>query len=467
MRNLIQFLVGLSCLLAWASPKAHAQLFETDTLLYQGSSEQYINLVVMGDGFTASQIPNFNAQASSLINYLFNTVPFSHYKKYFNVFTIQVVSDESGIKHPGTAFDCTGLPVSNPTNYFSTTFDYAGIHRLLAPDNSVQVLEVISSHFPDFDQGIILANSTEYGGSGGSISVTSLNSASREIMIHELGHSFGLLADEYWAGMQYAHECANMTANNNPATIRWKPWLTSGTGISINQFTGFNWYKPTELACKMELLNTPFCAVCKEALIERIHSLVWPVRAFSPDTTATLQLNSDQVLKLDLIKPSPNTLKTTWKLDGQLVSLNNDSIKLLHTQLGNGLHTVVADVIDTTSLVRTSGHVTAHIQRVVWTINRLATGIAIEQTATNSLDLQIYPNPGRDRLTIRCAHTTSRNPYIMIYTTDGKKVAKIDLKPVPGTEEHFSMETHTIAAGLYRVHLVDGAFHHLVTWNKE
>lgn len=442
-------------------------MFEMDTLLYQGNSNDFINLVIMGDGFTASQIPSFNAQAIVFKDYFLGMKPFLYYNNYFNIFTIKVISAETGIKHPNTASDCTNLPISNPNNYFGTTFDFGGIHRLPVPLLEDKVAQVLADHFPDYDQAIIMANSPEYGGSGGPVSVTTLNSASKEISIHELGHSFGQLADEYWSGIQFAHECANMTADNNPATIRWKPWLTSGTGIGINQFTGFNWFKPTNNTCKMQLLNVPFCAVCEEAIIERIHSLVLPIRTFSPDASALVQLTNSQTFKLDLIKPIPNTLKTFWRLNSQPFALNQDSVKLVSGLLNSGVYTLQVDVTDTTAQVRTPSHGSVHFQSILWTISNTNTGIQIQKAEGQKMELLVFPNPGREEVSIQYTATQFENPSLFLYSADGKLLKQAEMKTRGENANSTAFKTRDLPAGIYRFDVVNGPFRHSVNWVKE
>src|SRR5262245_10292575 len=76
-----------------------------DTFIKSGPLSKRINLVFMGDGFTSNQMLQFVSNASSLTNYLFNSVPFSNYKNYFNVFFIKTPSPQSGVSHAGTATD--------------------------------------------------------------------------------------------------------------------------------------------------------------------------------------------------------------------------------------------------------------------------------------------------------------------------------------------------------------------------
>ncbi|WP_309642148.1 M64 family metallopeptidase [Flavobacterium sp.] len=267
----------------------NAQVFDVATIQSSGDPNKFINLVIMGDGYTDTEQDAFLDTASNISNYLFSISPWSQYKNYFNVYAIKVISPESGVKHANTASDCSGYftAISNPTNYFGTRYDGYGIHRLTIVTNTTRITNVLAANFPNYDQVFIVGNSPEYGGSGGAYAVFSANAASNEIAAHEIGHSFAGLADEYYAGDQYFAEKINMTQQSDPLLIKWKNWVgTNGIGIQ-NYCCGGNsnlWFKPTSNSCKMEQLNLPYCSVCKEGIIEKIHSLVNPIVSYTPVT---------------------------------------------------------------------------------------------------------------------------------------------------------------------------------------
>jgi hypothetical protein len=351
-----------------------AQKFDIDTLQYYGSTEHLINLVILGDGYTAEQLAKFTSDAGNFTNYLFAKAPFSAYKSYFNVFAIKVPSAESGVKHPRTAVGCPAPPdpVLNPDNYFGTTFDVNGIHRLVAPTNYNKIALVLANTLPAFDQVVLLANTTVYGGSGGLYATATLNTASNEIAVHELGHSFAGLADEYWAGESYAAEKANMTQENDPGRVRWKNWLSPETSIGIYAYPEKPWYKPAPGTCIMESLGKEFCAVCSEAIIENLHALLSPIGAFAPGSRVPIETSSQTpsfYVKVKSIKPSPNTLKSLWQLNGVPVAGNADSLLIVPPQLLQGRNNLSFSIIDTTNLTRSEAHVLSHRYTLSWQID--------------------------------------------------------------------------------------------------
>ncbi|MBL0309090.1 MAG: T9SS type A sorting domain-containing protein [Bacteroidetes bacterium] len=434
MKRYLFLIVGL---LLW-SICATAQSFKIDTIQYMGDTSRFINVVFLGDGYTAGQQAAFRSQADSVFKYFMARSPYAQYKNYFNAFAVEVVSEESGVKHPHTASDCGSaspqVPITNPKNYFGTTFDGYGIHRLVVPDSVPKIDSVLATHFPTYDLAIVLANSPYYGGSGGSSHlggtgypyiISTTYSANYEIALHESGHSFAGLMDEYWVGSQYLFERPNMSQEKNPALSKWKNWIgTNGIGLfRFSQDT--NWVKPTNNTCRMEVLSKPFCSVCSEAIIERVHSLTNSILSFSPDTTTHSFSDTIITLRLDsFITPIPNTLKRNWSFNGNTVATNVDFFQISQDTLAPGSYSVVATVIDTTSLVRTELHAQSHIYLVEWKIEVIIIGVQIT-ASTNTISCTVFPNPASDVIDIELETQHDISLQVDLITMDGKLLRRL------------------------------------------
>lgn len=436
------------------------QTFDVDTILINGSSDKYINLVIMGDGYTENEQDKFIQDAKNLSNHIFSESPWSNYINYFNVFAIKVVSTESGAKHPNTAPDCNSasVPVSNPNTYFECSFDAYGIHRLVVPGNYSNVIKVLSTNFSNYDQVLIVSNSPYYGGSGGSFATSTLHASSAEISAHEIGHSFAFLADEYYAGDSYASEKANMTKETNPNLVKWKNWLGEN-GISINQHCcGGNsamWYKPST-NCKMQALNNKFCSVCRQTILERIHSLVNPIVSYIP-VNKLLELPDQYIsFKLnELMKPIENTLKIDWHLDGINLKNNTDSLTLDQNSLSNGLHNLSVTVSDTNLLQRVDNHSSIHFSKIDWTINKKTTGTLLESTS-NKIELKFSPNPAFDNINISAEFENLSTLKVQLFSQNGTLVKNLSSKNLEGRYNE-SFNISSIPAGLYfLVFTIDG-----------
>lgn len=383
--------------------RSNAQIFKVDTLQYQGASSKIVNFVILGDGYTEPQLGQFAEDARKFRDYLFSQSPYSHYRQYFNVFIIKVPSLESGVKHPMTDTDCPKekkdslgggdkkdslvdnagikdsvndpgernrfVPVSNPDNYFGSTFDNSGLHRLVVATKQEAIRAVLAANFPHYDQIIILANSPFYGGSGGQFPTATVNKASNDIAIHELGHSFAHLADEYWPGLQFLSEDANRSQYASIDKVPWSKWIGTN-GIGVFSYGGSAprsiWYRPSEF-CKMQYLVAPFCSVCSEAIIEKIHSLTNPILQPRPDTTAAVKTDSPRLFRARLARPDPNTLKVEWLLNGNVVATNIDSVIINPGLWALGQNNLSIRVMDTTDMVRAEDHF-LHQYEIHWNI---------------------------------------------------------------------------------------------------
>jgi len=399
----------LALVLLLAEINTVAQVFDMDTIVFNGDSEKLINIVILSDGYTADELSKFVTDASTYSTAFFNEVPFSNYEKYFNIFIIKVPSNQSGASHPGTATDVTEpvQPVITVDNYFGSTFDYGNIHRSLVPMKTSTVTKVLAVNFPNYDQAIILVNSPYYGGSGGDFIVASTHPSSAQIALHEFGHTFSGLRDEFWPGDAHATEGVNMTRETDPSQVRWKNWIgTNLIGIYQHCCGGSSslWYKPSE-NCKMEYLGEPFCSVCVEATIEKIHSIVSPLESYEPQFDNISAYSFPIKFKIDLIYPTPNTLKINWLLNNSVFKTNVDSLLIERDNLLRGNNTLRVIIEDTTNLLRINNHSSIHFSSVSWTINKSGY-ISVPQP---EITAELYPNPATDHINIKINGTTSKN----------------------------------------------------------
>ncbi len=442
-----------------------AQVFDIDTLLYNGVPDKHINIVIVGDGYTATQMNSFVTDAQKTYDYMFATSPYQEYKNYFNVFIIKVPSIESGITHPANATDVTepAFPVTAVNTYFNSTFDYASIHRLVVPNKTSALISVLASNFPTYDQVLVIANSEQYGGSGGTYATFTVNQSSIEIAMHEIGHSFSGLADEYWAGDVYARETYNLTKETSPTLVRWKNWY-GVNNVGIYQHAGSGnasqWYKPHQ-SCKMQALGNPYCSVCKERIVERIHELSSPVDAFSPANSTTINSKGSPLnFAVNLMKPKPNTLKTAWKLNNTALFVNKDSININPAALISGENKLSFTVIDTISFTKDLKHQTDHVYSVLWTIEK--SGSTSITRLDNNVKLEISPNPTNGWVLMQYQLSQSAHIHCQVFDLRGKAVKTIiNNKYTEGGVHKEIIDLTGMTNGLYMVQLkIDN---HLVT----
>lgn len=413
-----------------------AQVFPVDTLIKNGPPSQRINIVFLSDGYQAAQLPQFVNDARTMANYLFTQSPFREYRSYFNVFAVRVPSVDAGAGHARTAPDCTTMPAATVNNYFGSAFDQNNIHRLVVATRRTAVASVLAGSFPLYDQAFVLVNSTEYGGAGSTAYATfSINSSARETCAHEIGHSFANLADEYYPGAGYMRERANLTAQSDPTLARWAPWMNTG-GVGLYPHAEDPTWKRPHQNCKMRYLGVPYCPVCTETIIERIHTLASPLQDFSPANAAIVDPTAAVPFALTLLAPTPNTLRVTWRRDGNLLARNTSQVTVPAAQLNTGTHVVRAEVIDTTAFSRAASHLTLHAYVQEWTVTNTATGTRA-QAASFEYQLAAFPNPVTDKLTLSYKLGRVAPVSVTLFDAAGRRVRTVvqEAAAAPGTHE--------------------------------
>jgi hypothetical protein len=380
-------------LLVLISLTARAQTL--DTIIFNGDSDEHINVLILGDGYTGSNLNNgkLNTDAMSFATALLNESPYQEYANFYNFFIIKRASVQIGADHPATATDVTepAFPVQVRNTAYNNTFDVSSIHRLLAPDAAGKTLALTDAMnlFPNFDQLIMLVNDPNYGGSGASdLAVASLEASANEIAIHEMGHSFAGLADEYYAGDVFSAEKPNMTTNTNVSTVKWKNWLsTNGIGIyphtcplgaasvcnadpAFDEFA--QWRKPHN-SCKMQFLGSDFCSVCKEAIVDVMYSFVDPFKNKIPDLTSLFSFNGSNIqFGSDLITSTPNTMTIQWYLNSNLLA-NRTNAKEFFTyeDFSLGGNVLELRIIDQTGLSRSYLPDAGYEFSLSWVVNKV------------------------------------------------------------------------------------------------
>ncbi|WP_036251752.1 IgA Peptidase M64 [Massilia sp. BSC265] len=197
-----------------------------------GPSSDKVDLLIMGDGYTAAELNKFEADARRLSKYLFSVSPFKERAKDFNVWALAVPTAESGISRPSTGV--------HRASKLGTRYDIFGSERyVLTLDN--RALRDIAQHAP-YEFIEILVNNETYGGGGifGQFSTAAAGNAwANYLFVHEFGHHFAGLADEYYTSpVAYAAASTrmepwepNVTALRDPANIKWKRHVKAGTPL--------------------------------------------------------------------------------------------------------------------------------------------------------------------------------------------------------------------------------------------
>ena len=197
-----------------------------------GDPATAVDLLLMGDGYTDEEHDAFIARANELTDVFFATSPFKERKNDFNIWALAPAAAQSGVSRPST-----GTFRDSP---IGTTYDAFRSERYILTFDNKSMRRIASSAPYDFVE--ILTNTDVYGGGGiyGLFSTAAANSEwAPYLFVHEFGHHFAGLADEYYTS-SVAYEAPseitepyepNVTALLDPDNVKWGHLVTPGTPL--------------------------------------------------------------------------------------------------------------------------------------------------------------------------------------------------------------------------------------------
>lgn len=390
--------VSCAVLMTWLCSASAAPV----SILTNGVSSNRVDIAVLAEGFTASQSNQFIAAATDAIEALLSEPPFSDYSNHFNAVALFVASVESGSDHPQN---------SQAESYFNSTYGPQNGPIITIPpnwanpnyaDGQGKVDTLLAAQAPDADLVLLLVNDLWDGGSdgGGGLVIASKGAVQfgTGILQHEVGHVLANLGDEYeWPNPGYPDiEEPNTTRETNRAAVKWNAWIAPSTPVPTPEtatyknvvglfegahYSSTNWYRP-RFDCRMRTTSRPFCEVCGEALVLRIYQDVRPVESWMPADTNVGVTTPDPVsFDLTLLQPAHHTLTVQWTTNGVPVAgATSAQFTVDPAQLGNGLHTIEAEIIDPTQRVRTDPNQRTQ-QTVTWPLNIAIPWLRLEEPA--------------------------------------------------------------------------------------
>ncbi len=197
-----------------------------------GDSATKVDLLVLGDGYTAKDRKKFEKDARRFMEMLFAASPFKEHRHDFNVWGLCPAAEEFGVARPSS-----GIYHRSPVGASYDTFDSE--RYVLTMEN--RTLRDVASFAP-YEFVEILVNSNTYGGGGifnQYATVAIDNGWSNYVGVHEFGHHFAGLADEYYTSdVSYLSQEKrtepwepNATALLDPTNLKWKDLIEPGTPL--------------------------------------------------------------------------------------------------------------------------------------------------------------------------------------------------------------------------------------------
>ena len=251
-------------------------------LLKSGQADRCIDVAIVAEGYTEAEMDIFYRDAQTACESLFGHEPFRSMKERFNVVAVASPSKDSGVSIPrlsewrSTAFG----------SHFSTFYS----DRYLTTSHLKTLHDALAGI--DYEHIIVLANTDEYGGGGiyNSYTLTTAHHKDfRPVVVHEFGHSFGGLADEYFYDEDVMNDTyptdvepweQNVTTRVDFAS-KWQDMIPEGTPLPTPA-DNFNMHEVglyegaaysarglyrASYNCRMRTNEYPaFCPVCQRAL---------------------------------------------------------------------------------------------------------------------------------------------------------------------------------------------------------
>ena len=261
-------------------------------IVKSGTAEKCIDIAILAEGYQESEMDSFYADAQKMSDHLFAHEPFKSMKRCFNVVAVASPSIDTGVSTPRNKdWRRTALGAQFDTFYSD---------RYLTTLRMKRVQDMLSG-IP-YEHIVILVNTDTYGGGGiyNQYMIAAMHHpSSLPVCVHEFGHSFAGLADEYAYGDEvtpYYHRDVEPWEKNITTLVhfeqKWKDMVPAGTPIPtpenknvkteterIGVFEGAGYlkkgvYRPVQ-DCRMRVNNVPaFCPVCQRALKDLVNYYV-------------------------------------------------------------------------------------------------------------------------------------------------------------------------------------------------
>jgi hypothetical protein len=361
-----------------------------------GPPKNRVNYVILADGYTTTTAnTTLMTHVDAAMTERFTPElgqPYLRYKNFVNICLFKSVSQTDGIGRGPTIFNCTGNDTSR-----------------LAECDTRTAQQVLTANTPagmNVSWHSIVLNGSSWWNTGAAWMLWSGgNRDGAKAALHEGGHGFHDLADEYCAkgtgascgpngggpnGIEY--EEVNSTGNGTTSADKWRMWLgTTQKGLAMPDkgatglqglFVGSNYvdtgqYRPSANSKMNSLfgnaLDTSFNSVSREKIVMDIWRYVTPIDSTTPPAGA---VSSTTILSVNVIDPA--VIDVDWSVDGAVkVAKGGTTFDVAGQRLAPGSHTITAKAHDNATadlVLQVPGNMwgrmnwTRSVETVSWTV---------------------------------------------------------------------------------------------------
>jgi len=328
-----------------------------------GPPENRVDLLVVGEGYTAQEQMQLAEDAERLIDGLFTYEPWKSLAPLFNVRVLEVVSNESGADG--------GEEGGLRDTAFGARYGCNGVDRLLCVDEFA-VLQAAAEYAPETDYVFVLVNDPKYGGSGGVVAVASLHPMALLILVHEVGHQVAQLADEYEEDYPGYPACSqeldcperNVTLRTTLAELKWASWVEEGMPIpsprgmaGVGLFEGARYrstgvYRPEDDCLMHSAARDAFCKVCEESHVLSFLETVDLIDEVAPAEVPPFSSCDEELAFHVRTIEGIEGVEVTWSLGGEVVARDERELRIARRALPEGASELVLQVELRTDKVR-------------------------------------------------------------------------------------------------------------------
>jgi predicted outer membrane repeat protein len=251
-----------------------------------GDPSNKVDIVFLPDGYTKDEMDKFMKDVRTYSEYIFGCTPFKENKDKINIWAVQAPSMESGVDNPGENVW--------KNNILGMSYNSTDVDRYLMTLD-VKTVRDLAGLTP-YDNICIISNSSKYGGGAIYNDYTSFPNENKNgayLIVHEFGHHFCALGDEYYTSEVSVEEYYKLDVEPyepNLTTLvnfdkKWKSMMDKNTPIptpstkeyfeTLGAFEGGGYtpkgvYRPKQDCTMKTITYDNFCPVCKKAIIGMI-----------------------------------------------------------------------------------------------------------------------------------------------------------------------------------------------------
>jgi hypothetical protein len=239
-----------------------------------GEPQNRVDVVVMGDGYGLDDQNEFEDVARSAVDVFRNHKLLGEYFAYHNFVRVNLTSKDQGV---------TGFGRTKETALGGFVTGHVQGQVGVDGKKAHAMLDQLDHH-DGYAIAIVKAGSMGTGGGG----IAAIGGRADETMVHEWGHAFGGLSDEYSAFTGHRgspRDSINISTTDDEKRAPWRHLIEAGVP-GVGTYRGGDGridgaWRPTASGCTMED-GTQFCPVCREQMVLQIHRRVDPIDAEEP-----------------------------------------------------------------------------------------------------------------------------------------------------------------------------------------